>query len=118
MRCHCGAIFGVDYPVRAPSLLVLFPLAKIRFGDRTITLPASRALRICIGVGLILAGFVGFLPILGFWMVPLGLVVLSVDIPVVRRWRRRSAVAITRWWQDARDRPLFRWLRGLRSSNP
>jgi hypothetical protein len=31
-------------------------------------------------------------------MIPLGLLVLSVDIPIVRRWRRRLAV----WWH--RDR--------------
>jgi hypothetical protein len=31
-------------------------------------------------------------------MIPLGLLVLSVDIPIVRRWRRQLAV----WWH--RDR--------------
>jgi hypothetical protein len=31
-------------------------------------------------------------------MIPLGLLVLSVDIPIVRRWRRKLAV----WWH--RDR--------------
>jgi hypothetical protein len=32
--------------------------------------------------------------VLGFWMIPLGLLVLSVDIPIVRRRRRQLAV----WW--------------------
>jgi hypothetical protein len=32
--------------------------------------------------------------VLGFWMIPLGLLVLSVDLPVVRRWRRQLTV----WW--------------------
>ena len=32
-------------------------------------------MRIPLGILLILAGIVGFLPILGFWMVPLGLIV-------------------------------------------
>jgi hypothetical protein len=45
---------------------------------------------------LILFGCVGFLPVLGFWMVPLGLVILSVDMPAVRRWRRRAEVAVLR----------------------
>ena len=31
-----------------------------------------------------LGGFVGFLPILGFWMIPLGLVLLAQDIPFLR----------------------------------
>jgi hypothetical protein len=34
------------------------------------------------------AVFSGFLPVLGFWMIPLGLLILSLDLPLVRRWRR------------------------------
>jgi hypothetical protein len=41
---------------------------------------------------LIGGGVLGFLPILGFWMIPLGLLVLSFDLPQVRRWRRRFLV--------------------------
>ena len=36
------------------------------------------------GIALILGGIVGFLPILGFWMVPLGFLVLAIDVPFVR----------------------------------
>jgi hypothetical protein len=61
----------------------------IKFGNKTIALPASRMARMGIGIALILGGILGFLPILGFWMVPLGLIVLSIDIPAVRRWRRQ-----------------------------
>ncbi len=67
---------------------------RIGFAGKQIRLPQSRPLRIALGVILILAGFVGFLPILGFWMIPLGLMVLSVDLPLARRLRRRAAV---RW---------------------
>jgi hypothetical protein len=56
-------------------------------------LPKSRLLRILSGVLLIILGIFGFLPILGFWMIPLGLVVLSADIPAARRLRRRMALA-------------------------
>lgn len=55
-----------------------------------------RPLRLSAGVLLIAGGCLGFLPILGFWMVPLGLFILSVDSPVVRRWRRRLAVRFNR----------------------
>jgi hypothetical protein len=75
------------------------PLASFRFGKRRITLPASRLARIAIGSVLVIAGILGFLPILGFWMVPLGLLVLSVDLPVVRRLRRRLEV----WWGRRND---------------
>jgi len=80
-------------------------MAKIRFGERSIALPRSRALRITLGVVLVLAGALGgWLPILGFWMVPLGLIVLSVDIPAVRRWRRKTTVALLSWWRGRKDK--------------
>jgi hypothetical protein len=44
---------------------------------------------------------VGFLPVLGFWMIPLGLLVLSVDLPIVRRWRRQLTV----WWHRRKGEP-------------
>ncbi len=65
---------------------------RIRIGSRSIPLPASRALRIAVGSLLIIAGLAGFLPIIGFWMVPLGLIVLSIDLPWARRGRRRLGV--------------------------
>jgi hypothetical protein len=36
------------------------------------------------GGALIVGGIVGFLPILGFWMVPLGLILLAKDVPFLR----------------------------------
>ena len=61
-------------------------------------MPRSRVGRIVIGVLLIICGLLGFLPVLGFWMVPLGLLVLSQDLPFVRRQRRRLTV----WWARRR----------------
>ncbi len=57
-------------------------------------MPQSRVGRIIIGALLVVGGILGFLPILGFWMVPLGLLILSQDLPYVRRKRRRLAI----WW--------------------
>jgi len=73
---------------------------KIRLGNREITLPRSRLLRMSLGAALIFGGILGFLPIVGFWMLPLGLLVLSYDLPVVRRWRRRFVV----WWYRQREK--------------
>ncbi|RUM05856.1 hypothetical protein [Rhizobium chutanense] len=67
---------------------------RLMLGAFSIGMPRSRIARMAIGVGLILCGFLGFLPILGFWMLPLGFLVLSHDLPVARRLRRRLAV----WW--------------------
>lgn len=73
-------------------------MAKVRFGNRVIDLPGSRIVRIALGVVLVFLGLLGFLPILGFWMVPLGLIILSADIAAVRRINRRVSVAVSRWW--------------------
>ncbi len=67
---------------------------KIRLFDRHWHLPKSKPIRIGLGILLIAGGLVGFLPVLGFWMIPLGLLVLSIDLPIVRRWRRQLTV----WW--------------------
>ena len=65
---------------------------RIHIGSRSIPLPASPVLRMVIGVVLVLVGLVGFLPVVGFWMIPLGLIVLSIDLPWARRGRRRFSV--------------------------
>jgi hypothetical protein len=67
---------------------------RITVFGRAIPLPQSRMLRISIGILLVIGGILGFLPILGFWMIPLGILILSYEFAMVRRWRRRSAV----WW--------------------
>ena len=79
-------------------------MASIRFGKKAISLPRSRTARVAIGGGGLLGGVLGFLPVLGFWMVPVGLVVLSHDFPRVRRLRRQSEVAILRRWAHFRNK--------------
>ncbi len=68
------------------------PGRLIHIGKWRFRLPQSRFLRLLIGIGFIVGGILGFLPILGFWMIPLGLLILSNDVPLIRRWRRRLVV--------------------------
>lgn len=75
-------------------------MSKLRLGSRTYTLPQSRIARVVIGVLLILFGILGFLPVVGFWMIPLGLLVLSIDLPWVRRMRREYSVRLIRWLKE------------------
>ncbi|WEX11917.1 hypothetical protein [Chelativorans sp. AA-79] len=63
-------------------------------------MPQSRIARILIGSALVVLGLFGFLPVLGFWMVPLGLFILSYDVPSIRRRRRRLEV----WWHKRRQK--------------
>jgi hypothetical protein len=46
--------------------------------------PRKRALRLLAGCLLILGGLLGFLPVLGFWMIPVGALLAGRDIPFVR----------------------------------
>ncbi|MFD2343265.1 hypothetical protein [Sinorhizobium terangae] len=78
--------FGIDPQTR-----------EIVLGKWRISLPNSPVLRILLGSLLIVGGVLGFLPVLGFWMIPLGLLVLSHDIPAIRRRRRKLAVWWARW---------------------
>jgi|SRR3972149_6516859 len=57
-------------------------------------------LRKTIGVLLVIGGLLGFLPVLGYWMLPLGLALLAIDFPIARRLHRRLIV----WWEKQRRR--------------
>ncbi len=72
-------------------------MPTVNFAGYKVNVPGHPLLRIVLGVLLILCGLLGFLPILGFWMIPLGLVVLSVDLPPVRRFRRNATVRTGNW---------------------
>jgi hypothetical protein len=66
--------------------------------------PSSRWVRISAGILLIIGGLLGFLPILGLWMVPLGALLLAQDIPFLRRPVGRALVWLERQW--------IKWKRG------
>lgn len=70
----------------------------ITIGSKTFTLPDYAPARIAIGLLLVGCGILGFLPVLGFWMIPLGLAVLSYDIPRVRLFRQK----VMAWWRGGR----------------
>jgi hypothetical protein len=72
-------------------------VTKVNFAGYKVAVPGHPLLRIILGGALIIGGLLGFLPVLGFWMIPLGLVVLSVDLPPVRRFRRNATLKIGYW---------------------
>lgn len=73
----------------------------IKFFHRLKTHPV-RWVRVSVGGLLIFFGLLGFLPVVGFWMVPLGLILLSVDFHWARRLRRNLEVRWGRWCQKRR----------------
>lgn len=46
--------------------------------------PHMHLIRIPLAIMLMLGGVFSFLPVLGIWMLPLGLLVLAVDVPPLR----------------------------------
>lgn len=62
-----------------------------RMGDAVTYLlkPSSRWVRIPSGALLIVGGVFSFLPVLGVWMLPLGLALLAEDVPALRSSRAR-----------------------------
>ena len=52
--------------------------------------PSSGWLRVPVGLLFIVGGLLAILPVFGLWMLPLGVVLLSEDVPALRRWTGRS----------------------------
>jgi len=71
-------------------------LPTIKIFGRSLRLPRLRSHRRLLGIGLVCGGILGFLPIVGYWMLPLGLFILSYDSPRIRRMRRRSEMWLMR----------------------
>ena len=79
-------------------------MARIRFGKYSFVVPGNRIVRIALGVALVIfGGFFGFLPVLGYWMVPVGFLILATDVPPIRRFNRRVTVAVVGWWNSRKS---------------
>lgn len=58
--------------------------------------PGHIWLRGILGSALVVGGILGFLPILGLWMLPLGIILLAEDVPFLRRVSARMLEWIER----------------------
>jgi hypothetical protein len=91
---------------------------KVNFLGYRITVPSHPIVRIALGLVLCIGGVLGFLPILGFWMLPLGLVILSIDFAIVRRIRRRASIKLGgylhRNYPSFAKRVGFSWMRKVK----
>jgi hypothetical protein len=62
---------------------------RVRASVHWLRRPGAAAVRIPAGVLLTCGGVFGFLPVLGFWMFPLGLALLADDVPPLTAARAR-----------------------------
>lgn len=62
--------------------------------------PSSRLVRVPLAVTLILGGIFSFLPVLGLWMLPLGLILIAQDVTFLQRPMARMLGWIERKWLE------------------
>jgi hypothetical protein len=71
---------------------------------RSLRHPQSRWVRIPAGLLLVLGGIFSILPFLGIWMLPLGLLFIAYDVPVLREPVGRFTLWGIRRWEAIRER--------------
>lgn len=71
---------------------------------RWVRRPHMHLVRIPLALLLLVGGVFSFLPILGLWMLPLGLAVLAVDVPILKRPVGNTLVRLQRWVANLRRR--------------
>lgn len=79
-----------------PQVLNRLPNRMRRFLEWLLR-PERRWFRLPVAILLIAGGALWFLPLLGFWMMPLGLILLAEDIPPLKRWVARFLRRIEKW---------------------
>lgn|GEM_PF-593721 len=84
---------------RRSRVLTASAYLALQRGERYLP-PVIRGL---LGLLLMFLGLLGFLPILGFWMIPLGLALLATDIPPIRRWLRHHLAHSRRRHKPSED---------------
>jgi hypothetical protein len=60
--------------------------------------PSSRLVRIPLAILLVVGGILSFLPILGLWMLPLGLLLIAQDVPLLQKPLARLLGWVERKW--------------------
>lgn len=63
-----------------------------------------RLVRVPLAVLLILGGLLAILPGFGLWMLPLGLMLLALDVPLLRPRVSAALIRFRRWWSLRRQR--------------
>jgi hypothetical protein len=72
--------------------------------------PKAHLVRIPLGIVLVVLSFFSFLPVIGIEFLPIGLAVIAIDVPFLRKpisafmlWVMRKWRGIRQWWQVRRS---------------
>jgi hypothetical protein len=102
---YCGEAIGTMSDSDQEKLNRQFERLELRLPEsmrgftRWLRKPSSRWVRIPFALLFIAGGLMGFLPVLGLWMLPIGFLLLAQDLPFLRRPTRRALVGVERWWR-------------------
>ncbi len=77
---------------------------RIRPAIRAIQSRRALPVRVPAGLLLLLGGLLSFLPVLGLWMLPMGLLLLAVDLPPLRGPISAAIIRVRRRWAKWRRR--------------
>jgi len=70
--------------------------------------PGVQLVRVPLGLVLIVGGVLSFLPFLGLWMLPLGLLILALDVRLLRGPVTVTILRAQSWWRRRRRTRLAR----------
>jgi len=83
-KCPAGRSSPDHRDRRLERLINRLP-ARLRDMVTKLRDPSQRWQRFAVSILLMLGGLLAFLPILGFWMLPVGLLLIIEDVPALRR---------------------------------
>jgi len=89
------------WDARIAHLLTKLP-DRLRSGVGWLREPSRRWLRLAAAALLILGGVLAILPVFGLWMLPLGLALMSDDLPWLKVPLETAARGIERLWARVR----------------
>ena len=75
--------------------------------------PSSFWIRLLVALLLIVGGFFSFLPVLGLWMLPLGLLLIAQDVPFLQKPLTKAFRWMEAKWQGLR----VTWEKGMGRDN-
>lgn len=73
------------------------PFPALRGPARALRGRGWAIVRVPMAIALILGGILSILPFLGAWMLPLGVLLLAVDVPMLRRPASAAVIHVRRW---------------------
>jgi hypothetical protein len=73
--------------------------------------PKGKWVRLPLGLLLVVGGAFGFLPVLGFEFIPIGLLLIAQDLPFMQKpvgkatlWLEAKWMKLKAWWRGRRER--------------